>query len=102
MGKRKFSYVVYKLTFPNGKSYIGLDVGAGGHSMRYFGSWNNELVEKDFSREQLADFTIRKQFLFESDEKQEIRKMENKLIVEHKTNNPDVGYNRNPKFRRAV
>ena len=32
-----FKYVVYKLTFPNGKIYIGKDIGGEGHSLRYFG-----------------------------------------------------------------
>ena len=67
-----FNYVVYKLTFPNGKIYVGRDIGAGGHSLRYFGSWFNANVEKDFTDVELRDFTIRKQIIFESEDKAEI------------------------------
>ena len=91
---RTFKYVVYKLTFPNGKIYIGMDIGNAGHSLRYFGSWNNELVEADFNRDELADFTLRKEILFESDDKDEIRRKENELIREYRSNEAEVGYNR--------
>lgn len=67
-----FRYVVYKITFPNGKIYVGKDEGAPGHSLRYFGSWDNALVEKDFTKAELLDLTLRKQILFESDDKLEI------------------------------
>lgn len=94
-----FKYVVYKLTFPNGKIYVGKDIGAGGHSLRYFGSWNRELVERDFSKEELKDFTLRKEILFESDDKQEVGQREMELIVALGANDPKKGYNRAPKFR---
>jgi len=101
MVKRQIRDVVYKITFPNKKIYVGMDIRMGGHSMRYFGSWNNDLVEQDFTNEQLADFTLRKQILFESDDQAEKRKMEEELIKALGANNPAVGYNRSPKFRRA-
>lgn len=89
-------YVVYRLTFPNGKIYIGKDIGASGHSLRYFGSWDNDLVEKDFSKKQLADFTLRKEIIFESPDKAEVTKMEIALIRAHRANDPAIGYNRYP------
>ena len=49
-----FNYVVYKITFPNGKIYVGKDEGGLGHSLSYFGSWDANLVEQDFSAEQNA------------------------------------------------
>jgi hypothetical protein len=91
---KKFRYVVYKLTFPNGKIYIGKDIGGDGHSMRYFGSWSNSLVEKDFAKEELSDFTLRKQILFESTDKQLVSEKENELIRHYGANNPTIGYNR--------
>ena len=36
---------IYKITFPNGKIYIGKDLTG---TFRYFGSWNSNLVENDF------------------------------------------------------
>jgi hypothetical protein len=96
---RKFSHVVYKITFPNGKIYIGKDVGTGGHSIRYVGSWNFNKVEADFTKEELLDFTIRREILFESDDKLEVGRREMELIVEHGANDPTRGYNAVPKFR---
>lgn len=96
---RKYSYVVYKITFPNGKIYIGKDIGFRGHSIRYFGSWNPDRVEQDFTREELADFTLRREILFEGTDKLEVGRREMELIVELEANNPEKGYNRLPKFR---
>ncbi len=98
MGK-KFQYVVYKITFPNGKIYIGKDVGTDGHTIRYFGTWNYARVERDFTKDQLADVTIRREILFESSDKVEVGRMEMELIVEHGANDPTFGYNAVPKFR---
>ncbi|MEQ1706096.1 MAG: GIY-YIG nuclease family protein [Rickettsiales bacterium] len=88
-----FEYVVYKITFPNGKIYIGKDIGGSGHSLRYFGSWNNELVKQDFSKEQIIDFTLRKEILFESNDKKEVGKKEGYFILFFKSNDPAIGYN---------
>ena len=56
--------VIYKITYPNGKIYIGKDLT---DSINYFGSADSKLIEKDFSREQRMDFTVRKEILWESD-----------------------------------
>ncbi|QEE36466.1 GIY-YIG nuclease family protein [Octadecabacter sp. SW4] len=96
---RKFSYVVYKITFPNGKIYIGKDIGKDGHTIRYFGSWNFARVEADFTKDELRDFTIRREILFEGPDKVEVGRREMALIVEHGANDPERGYNTVPKFR---
>ena len=96
---RKFRFVVYKLTFPNGKIYIGKDIGQHGHTIRYFGSWNPDRVEADFTKDELRDFTLRREILFESDDKLEVGRREMQLIVELEANNPAKGYNWVPKFR---
>jgi hypothetical protein len=54
---------VYKITYPNGKIYVGQDVT---DSINYFGSANDELIARDFTREQRRDFTIRREILWES------------------------------------
>ncbi|WP_069300933.1 hypothetical protein [Neptunicoccus sediminis] len=96
---KKFKFVVYKITFPNGKIYIGKDVGYDGHTIRYFGSWNHLAVEADFTKDELMDFTIRREILFESDDKVEVGQREMELIVKQQANHPDRGYNKVPKFR---
>ena len=90
--------VIYKITFPNGKIYIGQDVTG---SATYFGSANSATVAADFTPEQLRDFTIRKQILWESEDasSSEVNAMEIQLILKHRSNNPTVGYNRKPGFK---
>ena len=51
--------VIYKITYPNGKIYIGKDLT---NSLTYFGSVNDALVKKDFSKEQRKNFTITNKF----------------------------------------
>jgi hypothetical protein len=89
----KLGYVVYKLSFPNGKIYVGKDIGGSGHSLRYFGSWNNNAVENDFSPDELRSFTVTKTILFESLDKTEVTQQEALFIRKLQSNNPDIGYN---------
>lgn len=90
---------MYKVVFPNGKIYIGKDIGAGGHHIRYFGSWNAALVEADFTKDELRKFTVTREILFESNDVIEVGKREMELIVELEANNPAKGHNRTPKYR---
>jgi hypothetical protein len=87
--------VIYKITYPNGKIYIGKDLT---NSLTYFGSVNDALVQMDFSEEQRRCFTITKEILFESESTEEVNRIEAKLIVQYGANNPEKGYNQWPKF----
>jgi len=89
----------YKITYPNGKIYIGSDET---NSINYFGSASSKLIEKDFTSEQRKDFTIRKEILWESEDisKSELIKKEHKLIKKFESNNPSIGYNQTPKFNQ--
>lgn len=95
-----FRYVIYKIPFPNGKIYVGKDEGGQGHSVRYFGSWSDALVEQDFTKEELMDLTLRKQILFESDNKLEIRQKEGEFIRALRSNDPLIGYNQTHRRQR--
>jgi len=90
--------VVYKVTYPNGKIYVGQDVT---DSINYFGSASSELIAKDFTRDQRRDFTIRKQVLWESNcaSDQEVSRKEVEYILALEANNPSLGYNQWPKFQ---
>lgn len=91
--------VIYKITYPNGKIYIGQDLT---DTLNYFGSANSRLIEKDFTRGQRQDFIIRKEILLEfpdSTDNSEIYRHEMALIIEYGSNDPSKGYNRTPKFR---
>ena len=88
--------VIYKITYPNGKIYIGKDLT---DTITYFGSVNSDLVAKDFTRAQRQSMTIIKDILLESDDASLINKQESKLINKYQSNNPEIGYNRWPKFK---
>jgi len=89
--------IVYKITYPNGKIYIGQDVT---DSINYFGSAKSELIAADFTREQRRDFTIRREILWESETAtdSEVTAMEIRFILQYKSNDPKIGYNRSPKL----
>ena len=88
--------VIYKITYPNGKIYIGKDLT---NSINYFGSANKDLIENDFTLDQKQDFTVRKEILFTSKDVSEINQKEVELIRRYQSNNPEVGYNQWPKWR---
>jgi len=92
--------VIYKITYPNGKIYIGKDLT---NTLNYFGSADSTFLEKDFSREQQRDFTIRKEIIWESETASdcEVNKKEVELIKQCKSNDPAVGYNRQPRYKGA-
>ena len=56
--------VIYKITYPKRKIYVGQDVTG---SINYFGSASSAVIAKDFTREQRRDFTIRRELLWESE-----------------------------------
>ena len=90
--------VIYKITWPNGKIYVGSDLT---DSISYFGSPDKRLIEADFpTREARRDMSIRREILWESDTASdtEIRAKGRHWIVALRANDPRVGYNRNPKL----
>ena len=90
--------IIYKITYPNGKIYIGQDVT---DSINYFGSASSELIAADFTSEQRRDFSIRREILWESETATdaEVTTEELRLIRHYRSNDPRIGYNRWPKFR---
>ena len=90
--------VVYKITYPNGKIYVGKDLT---DSNNYFGSAASELIAADITREQRRDFTIRRQIIWESDTASdtEVNQKEVEVIRQHRANDPRIGYNKWPRFK---
>jgi len=90
---------IYKITYPNGKIYIGKDLTG---TFRYFGSPDNKFLEKDFTDEEKKDFMIRREILWQSDDATdtEVNKKEVEFIRKYKSNDPSIGYNHLPKFRK--
>ena len=90
--------VIYKITYPNRKIYVGQDVT---DSIGYFGSAAHSLVASDFTREQRQSFTVTRDILWESAyaSKHEVDEMERRFIVQLRSNDPAIGYNRWPRFK---
>jgi hypothetical protein len=84
--------VVYRITYPNGKIYVGSDLT---DTPTYFGSVNADLIRKDFSRDDLRNFTIRKEILWESQDatNPEVLRVEGEFIRKLRSNDPAIGYN---------
>lgn len=93
--------VIYRITYPNGKIYIGKDLT---YSINYFGSADSRLIANDFPREARRDFAIRREILWESEtaDDSEVSRREVEFIRQHRSNDPAIGYNRWPIHRRAV
>jgi hypothetical protein len=91
--------VIYKITYPNGKIYVGKDLT---DSINYFGSADSRLIEKDFTREQKRDFTVRKEILWESEtaSNSEVSVKEVEFIRALRANDPSIGYNQWPKRKK--
>jgi hypothetical protein len=88
--------VIDKITYPNGKIYVGQDRT---DSINYFGSANSDLIARDFSREQRRSFAVAREVLWESETatQAEVTQKEVEFINFLKSNDPSIGYNRWPK-----
>ncbi len=93
--------VICKITYPNGKIYIGNDLTG---LLANFGSANSRLIEKDFTPAQRRDFSARKAILWESGSvsDMEVNKKEVEFIHKYQSNDPAVGYNQWPKSKFAA
>ena len=90
--------VVYKITYPNGKIYVGMDLT---DTITYFGSPSAELVARDFTRAQRRSFSVMREILWESDAAtdDEVRGPEIAFIISCRSNDPAIGYNQWPPFK---
>ena len=89
---------VYKITYPNGKIYIGQDRT---DDINYFGSAKSHLIASDFTPKQRGDMTIRKEIIFKDDSFNitQLTRKEFELIRENRSNDPKIGYNLRPKLK---
>jgi hypothetical protein len=85
---------IYKVTYPNCKIYIGKAI-AGEVT---FANDDIKIIEQDFTKDELRDFTIRKEILWESDSAsdEEVRSKEIEFITAFKSHDPAIVYNRWP------
>lgn len=90
--------IVYKITYPNGKIYVGKDLT---NDINYFGSPESLLISKDFTEEERKTFTITREILWQSETAcdKEVSDKEIELIESNFSNNPKIGYNQVPRLR---
>lgn len=93
--------VVYCVTYPNGKIYIGQDRT---NSINYFGGASSALIAKDFTPEERHTFTIKREILWESEtaSQSEVSQKEFEFILQYRSNDPAIGYNRSPPFKETT
>jgi hypothetical protein len=93
--------VIYRITYPNGKIYIGQDRT---NSINYFGSASDDLIANDFTDEQRRSFTVTRDILWESESatRAEVTKMEIEFILKNRSNDSKIGYNRNPAYKASI
>jgi len=91
---------IYRITYPNGKIYVGKDLT---DILTYFGSVENSLVEQDFTRKQKRDLTLRKEILWKSGTASdaEVNQKQIEFIRSLRSCDPLIGYNRTPKSKRS-
>lgn len=84
---------IYKITYPNGKIYIGQDRT---NDINYFGSANSELIADDFHGWAKGAFTVTKEILIEHHDItiKELNALEREMIARFDSDNPMIGYNR--------
>lgn len=92
--------IIYLITYPNGKIYIGQDRT---DDINYFGSADSFTIRNDFDPMQCDDLTVRKQVLVRREmiAVRELNKLEREYIAKFKSSDPDIGYNRTG-FKRRV
>ena len=90
--------VIYKITYPNDKIYVGQDRT---NSINYFGSASSDLIARDFTTEQRMDFTIRKEILWKSEtaSPSDVTAKEFEFIRLLRSNDPSIGYNQSPRAK---
>jgi hypothetical protein len=89
--------IIYKITYPNGKIYVGQDRT---DSINYFGSPSSALIARDFTRrEDRKSFTVTREILWESEtaSREEVCAKEIEFIRALRSNDPAIGFNRWPK-----
>lgn len=92
---------IYKITYPNGKIYIGQDRT---DDINYFGSADSATIAADFTRRERRNFVVRKEILCDLTDTsvKELNWREARMIQRFCSNDPEKGYNRSPRGRRVT
>ncbi len=92
--------VIYKITYPNGKIFIGQDRR---DSISYFGRADNDLIATDLPREERNSPAVTHDILWESEtaSQAELTQKEVEFIKLYSSNDPLIGYNQWPRFAKV-
>jgi hypothetical protein len=90
---------VYKITYPNGKIYVGMDLTGTALYMGSPSAYAQIVADLELDPDQF-ELILRKEILWESETATdaEVRKKELELIRETRANDPAIGYNRLPRY----
>jgi hypothetical protein len=91
---------VYKITYPNGKIYVGMDLTGTALYMGSPSAYAQIVADLELEPGQF-EVTLRKEILWESETATdgEVRRKEIEMIVETRANDPAIGYNKLPRHR---
>jgi hypothetical protein len=91
---------IYKITYPNGKIYVGMDLTGTALYMGSPSAYEQIIADLELVPERF-EVKLCKEVLWESETATdaEVRAMEMKLIRETGANDPAIGYNKLPRYR---
>lgn len=91
---------VYKITYPNGKIYVGMDLTGTALYMGSPSAYKQIVADLELEPNRF-ELTLRKEILWESETATdaEVRRKEIEMILEAGANDPATGYNRLPRHR---
>jgi hypothetical protein len=91
---------VYKITYPNGKIYVGMDLTGTALYMGSPSAYAQIVADLELDPDRF-ELILRKEILWESETATdaEVRAMETKLLREAGANDPAKGYNKLPRHR---
>jgi hypothetical protein len=94
---------VYKITYPNGKIYVGMDLTGTALYMGSPSAYEQICADLELEPGQF-ELTLRKEILWESETATdaEVRAKEKEKIRETGANNPAIGYNKSPRWQGST
>ena len=97
MARRK---QVYKITYPNGKIYVGMDLTGTALYMGSPSAYAQIVADLELDPDGF-ELTLRKEILWQSETAtdDDVRKKEKEKILETRANDPAIGYNKLPHHR---
>lgn len=83
---------VFRVTFPNGKIFIGYDMIG---QICYFGGFDSARIQEELKPFKYSKVSLQKELLWESETatEDEVLKTNERYVSIFRSNDPDIGYN---------